>query len=44
MVYNPRTLKWEFAMSYDFYNNNDLDIIDFKNGNDIAKAMNKLKI
>ena len=45
MIYNPRTLKWEFVMSYDFHNKNDLDIISFKNSikgaNDLAKAMDK---
>lgn len=46
MIYNPRTFKWEFVMSYDFNNKNDLDIVSFKNGggkggNDLAKAMDK---
>ena len=30
MIYNPLKNEWEFVMSYDFHNKNDLDIIKFK--------------
>jgi len=46
MIYDPRKHKWEFAMSYNFFNKNDLEIVEFKNANDakvdnLAKDFNK---
>lgn len=41
MIYNPRSLDWEFVMSYDFYNHNDLEIIEFKTSRNAAKNLGK---
>ena len=38
MIYDPRKMQWEFAMSYDFHNKNDLEAISFKNGGGNAKV------
>lgn len=37
MLYNPHTFRWEFAMSYDFHQGGDLDIITFKDSKDANK-------
>lgn len=35
MLYNPRTRRWEFVMSYNFHTKEDLDIIRFKDGKEV---------
>ena len=42
MLYNPRSHKWEFVMSYDFHTKEDLEIIQFKNGNEVNKEFQKM--